>query len=117
MSQSELIQSATTVFLIMFILFGVAIWFWCYLFKAMKSGKKSLTIERIMKLGFTHNKSYAHDGFTTHRFVKGNLEVEFTYDVNGLDSIILAVGDLFYNDISEYEVRQLDSILNDNSHA
>lgn len=71
-----------------------------------------MTESDIKKLGFELVKRYEHDQYSTNRYKKGILEVEFTYENNKLVTLELTMGEVNCLPITESELQQLDKILN-----
>ncbi len=73
---------------------------------------KNLTEKQIQDLGFEMVESYHHDQFTTNRYQKGVLEVEFTYYGLNLDTIDLTIQEINCLPINATELKHLDKIFN-----
>jgi len=71
-----------------------------------------MTEQEIKDLGFKKVKSYKHDIFTTNRYEKGVLEVEFTYRGFNLETVDLTIEEINCMDIKKQELIQLNKILN-----
>jgi len=75
-----------------------------------------MTENQLELLGFNLIKTYTHDQFHTRRFVKGCLEVEFTYlSINEkLETVDVTIDEVNCLPISFEEINNLDQILNKN---
>ena len=62
-------------------------------------------------LGFECKKQYNHDQFNTNRYVKGVLQVEFTYEAETLISTELTIEEINSKPISFEEMKALTPIL------
>jgi len=71
-----------------------------------------MTESDIKEIGFELVKKYEHDQYFTHRYKKGKLEVEFTYENNKLVTRDLTVGEINCLPITKTELQQLNGILN-----
>lgn len=71
-----------------------------------------MTEKEIKEIGFTLVKTYNHDQFTTNRYQKGVLEVEFTYENKKLVTCDLTVEEINCLPITKIEIEQLNKILN-----
>ncbi len=76
------------------------------------STKNNLTEEKIKELGFELNKTYQHDQYTTHRYKKGCIEVEFTYEKNKIKCIDATIDEIIGLPVNTEELQQIDTILN-----
>jgi len=73
-----------------------------------------LTEKDMKPLGFEHVEQYEHDGFITHRYMKGCLEVEFTYG-SDFDSVDVTIDEVIGLPIDKDSLSKLDEILNKNT--
>ncbi len=79
-------------------------------------GNKDITMTSLNSIGFVNEKNYPHDHFFTHRYIKGCLRVELTWDMNQKGKRVstevqIEDGD-WRDDISFSELQILDIILN-----
>lgn len=70
-----------------------------------------MTEEQIKGLGFELTERYTHDQFNTNRYVKGVLEVEFTYECNELRTCDLSISELNCMPITFEEMKAIAPIL------
>ena len=70
-----------------------------------------MTEQKIVELGFIKQKSYKHDEYTTNRYKKGVLEVEFTYIGLNLINITTTIDEDCF-EVDESDLNKLDNILN-----
>lgn len=80
---------------------------------------KTFTEHQVKELGFTKTKMYDHDHFVTHKYLKGVIEIEFTYNYKNSSVGILETVDVTLLEVIGKEmdfgcVRLLDTILNNN---
>ena len=74
---------------------------------------KHLTMQQLEDLGFELVKSYEHDHFITQRRVKGNLQVETTWQKTGeFESQDLTIDEVNCINFTAKELKQLDKIIN-----
>ena len=71
-----------------------------------------MTEKEMTNLGFTFVKVYDHDQFRTIRYKKGVLQVEFTYDEDGLESTTLTIEEVNSIETTKEKLNKLDEILN-----
>ena len=71
-----------------------------------------ITEEEIKRNGFKLVKKYDHDQYNTNRFKNGNLEVEFTYEVEDLQDVSLTIEEINAIPITVNELLVLNLILN-----
>lgn len=71
-----------------------------------------LNESEIQGLGFEFVKQYEHDQFTTNRYAKGILQLEFTYEDDLLVSSDITIEEVNCMEITLDEVQQLDKIIN-----
>ena len=70
-----------------------------------------MTEQDIKRLGFEMTKQYEHDQYTTRRYQKGALEVEFTYEEGELVSNDLTITEVNCLPISLKQLEALTPIL------
>ena len=71
-----------------------------------------MTETQIQGLGFEMTKQYNHDQFTTKRYSKGVLEVEFTYEGEKLHSYDLTMSEINCLSVSFADIKALTIITN-----
>lgn len=77
-----------------------------------------MTEMQVYELGFQCKNQYVHDDFNTNRFVKGLIEVEFTYEggvINSggkLVSVDITMDEVIGKEVTLDQLKQLDNILN-----
>lgn len=71
-----------------------------------------MTEQQIQGLGFEMTKQYEHDQFTTRRYNKGVLEVEFTYDGEKLRTHDLTMHEINCQPVSFADIKALTRITN-----
>ncbi len=71
-----------------------------------------MTETQIQGLGFEMIKQYNHDQFTTKRYSKGVLEVEFTYEGDKLHSYDLTMPEINCQPVSFADIQALSQITN-----
>ncbi|MDC9722391.1 MAG: hypothetical protein PSN34_06415 [Urechidicola sp.] len=79
----------------------------------MTDTDSKITERELQGLGFELKKSFEHDQFITNRYVKGILQMEFTYEDDLLVSSDITIEEINCMQISLDEVKQLDKILNE----
>lgn len=67
---------------------------------AKRNSEIELNEITVKDLGFELDKKFDHDQFSTSRYRKGELMVEFTYESNNLRTIDLIISDTSYAAIS-----------------
>lgn len=80
----------------------------------MTTQEASIIEEEIMSNGFVLNKHYEHDEWETIRFVKGCIQIEFTYTL-GLEeihSVDATIDEAIGVPVGLAEIISLDRILN-----
>lgn len=70
-----------------------------------------ITENQIIELGFQLVKKYKHNQFTTNRYCKGVLEVEFSYNNENLVSVDLTITELNCKPTTLEEIKKLTPIL------
>ena len=70
-----------------------------------------MTEQQIKGLGFEMTKQYEHDQFTTRRYRKGVLEVEFTYEGDKLHTHDLTMKEINCQPVSFAELQALTHIV------
>jgi hypothetical protein len=70
-----------------------------------------MTEQQLKGLGFEITKQYEHDQFHTNRYVKGVLEVEFTYEGDKLLTCDLTISEMNCKPVTLDEMKALTPIL------
>ena len=66
----------------------------------------------LVALGFKCVNNYKHDQYNTNEYVKGILEIEFTYEGDLLVNVDVKIVEVDWLSLDLNEVKQLDNILN-----
>lgn len=73
-----------------------------------------MTEQDIKDLGFILERGYEHDQYRTLRYVKGVLEVEFTYEGDRLENVSLTIEEVNCIDVSLEMLSALTPIFGNN---
>lgn len=70
-----------------------------------------MTETEIQGIGFEMTKQFKHDEFYTNRYSRGVLELEFTYDREGLRTVDLTISEVNCKPVTFSELKALTQIL------
>jgi hypothetical protein len=69
-----------------------------------------MTEDQLKSLGFELTKQYVHDGFSTNRYAKSVLEVEFTYEAGKLVTCDLTISEVNCKPVTLDDMKALTPI-------
>lgn len=70
-----------------------------------------MTEQQLQELGFELTKKYKHDHYHTHRYAKGVLEVEFTYEGEEIRTCDLTISEVNCKPVSLDDMKTLTPLL------
>lgn len=77
---------------------------------------KHLTMQKLEDLGFEIVESYKHDEYVTQRRKKGCITIETTFELKSGNFVSqdLTIDEQFIDGFTEFDLKNLDKILNKN---